>query len=98
MDVIRTALDEMSEGIQILDHGWRYLYVNHAAARQGKSTPQSLIEKRIQDCYPGIDQTPLWRDMQYVMEHKAALRIENEFEFPDGSKGWFELHIERCWW
>lgn len=92
--MIRIAIDEMSEGIQILDHSWKYLYVNHAAALQGKSSQEDLIEKQIQDCYPGIDQSTLWRDMQYVMEQKVPLRIENEFEFPDKSKGWFELHIE----
>lgn len=92
--IIRAAIDQMSEGIQIIDKEWRYLYLNTAAAKQGKAEESQLLGKTMMECYLGIERSPFWRDLEYVMETGNQRRIENEFEFEDGSKGWFELFIE----
>ena len=52
------ALDCLDEGIQVLSRDWRYLYVNEAAAKQGKAHPGDLLGASMLECYPGIDETP----------------------------------------
>ncbi len=92
---IRSVIDQMSEGIQIIDNDWRYLYVNSAAAKHGRTTESYLLGRTMMECYPGIDKAPFWRDLVYVRETGTSRRIENEFEFENGLKSWFELHIEK---
>ena len=49
--------DNLLEGIQIISPEWRYVYINKAAAIQGRSTPQELTDKTMLEVYPGIEST-----------------------------------------
>ena len=44
--------------------------------------------------YPGIENTMLFQTLQRCMYRRISEKIENEFTYPDGTKGWFELRIE----
>jgi light-regulated signal transduction histidine kinase (bacteriophytochrome) len=46
------------------------------------------------ECYPGIDKTDLFSILKRCMEERVPHRMQNEFGFPDGSRGWFELSIQ----
>jgi PAS domain S-box-containing protein len=91
---LKLAIDHMSEGVQILDADWRYLYLNRAAELHGRAEADSLLGRTMPECYPGIEETLLWRDLCYVKQSGESRRIENEFIYPDGERRWFELHIE----
>ena len=65
------VLDAMREGLQVIDRAWRYVYVNAAAARHGRVTPGDLVGRTMMECYPGIDQTPLFDTLRDCM----ALRM-----------------------
>jgi PAS domain S-box-containing protein len=91
---LQATLDYMIEGCQIIDHDWRYVYVNEAAARQGKKSKQELLGLTMMQAYPGIDKTELFNHLINCMTNRVPTQIENEFTFPDGSKGWFDLRIE----
>ena len=88
------VLDAMMEGCQIIDFGWKYVYVNGVAAGQGKHKPQELVNHTMMEIYPGIEQTELFRALRRCMEDREPRRMENQFIFPDGSIGWFELSIQ----
>ncbi|HTR80945.1 MAG TPA: PAS domain-containing protein [Bacteroidota bacterium] len=90
----RHTLDMMIEGCQIIDFEWRYVYVNEAAAQQGKSSPSALIGKTMMEAYPGIETTPLFDVLRRCMNDRVSMRIENQFPFPGGSMGWFDLSIQ----
>lgn len=90
----RTTLDTMFEGIQILDHDWHYVYVNEAVARQGLSTREKLLGHTIIEMYPGIEYTELFSVLRDCMTNHKVQRFENEFHFPDGTSGWFELNVQ----
>lgn len=92
--LLQVAIDQMSEGIQVVDREWRYVYLNAAAARHARVEASALLGRTMAECYPGIDQSPLWRDLTYVMKGGEARHIENEFSYADGTKCWFELTIE----
>jgi putative nucleotidyltransferase with HDIG domain/PAS domain S-box-containing protein len=88
------TLDCLLEGCQIIGFDWRYLYINEAAARQGHQTPEALINRTMMEAYPGIENSELFTILKRCMEERAAHHMENQFEYPDGSTGWFELSIQ----
>jgi PAS domain S-box-containing protein len=90
----RSTLDSMLEGCQLIGFDWRYLYVNDASARQGRHTRDDLLGCTMMEVYPGIEQTAMFQELRRCMETQVPHRMQNEFTFPDGSKGWFELSME----
>lgn len=88
------VFDYMLEGCQLIGRDFRYLYLNDIAAKQGKQSPQDLIGRTMMECYPGIDRTPMFTLLSDCLRTKVAHSMENQFTFPDGSSGWFELRIE----
>ena len=92
-DPLRTALESLSEGFQIIGPDWKYIYVNPAAARHGRRDAAALIDTPMIDAYPGIDHTELFGVLRRCMEQRTSAVVENEFTFPDGTRQWFELRI-----
>jgi response regulator RpfG family c-di-GMP phosphodiesterase len=88
------TLDTMMEGAQIIGFDWRYLYVNDTLTVQARRPKHELLGYTMLEAYPGIEQTPLFAALQRCMDQRAAERLENEFIYPDGSRGWFELSIQ----
>jgi PAS domain S-box-containing protein len=90
----RQVLDGMLEGCQIIDPDWRYVYVNAAAARQGRKERDELLGRTMTEVYPGIETTNLFAVLQSAMKDRHPRRLENEFNYPDGDRGYFDLSIE----
>ncbi len=88
------TLNDILEGCQIIDYHWRYLYVNDAAARQGRKAKGELIHHTMMEVYPGIENTAMYANLRDCMENRVAVQMESEFSYPDGSSGWFELNIQ----
>jgi len=91
---LQVSLDSMIEGCQIIDNDWRYVYVNEAAARQGRKKKEELLGYTMMQVYPGIDRTEMFNNLRNCMTNRVPHQMENEFTFPDGCKAWFELHME----
>lgn len=91
---LRSTMDNMLEGCQIISRDWRYLYVNDAAVKHGKATRENLLGKTMMEAYPGIEFTELFTVLERCMNERKSKFIENIFTFPDGSIGWFELSIQ----
>jgi PAS domain S-box-containing protein len=89
-----TKFDLLKEGVQIIDYNWRYLYVNDATAWHGKTTKQELLGHTMMEKYPGIELTDAFKVLRQVMTERKPQKLENEFEYPDKSKRYFELNIE----
>jgi PAS domain S-box-containing protein/putative nucleotidyltransferase with HDIG domain len=90
----RRTLNNMLEGCQIIDYDWRYIYVNDTAARQGRRKPEEMLMHSMPELYPDIEKTEMFAVLQRCMEERTPHRMENQFAFPDGDTGWFELSIE----
>lgn len=90
----RSTLNNMMEGCQIIDFEWRYIYVNDTAALHGRRKPEEMLMRSMMELYPGIEETELFSFLRNCMENRTEKRIENEFTFPDGEKGWFELSVQ----
>ena len=88
------TLDTMLEGCQIIGFDWRYLYLNDAIEKQSRRPRAELIGRTMMECWPGINEAPLFAMAKRCMEERATHQLENEFRFPDGSSGWFRLNIQ----
>jgi len=92
-DLLHQVFDQSTAGFQVIDSNWRYLFVNETVAKQGKSEVQRLVGHTMMEMYPGIDKTPLFGYLKKCMDQKTSIRMDNEFIYPDGTRGWFQLFI-----
>lgn len=86
--------DDLFEGVQILDFEHRYIYLNHSAARHGKYPREELIGRRMQEVYPDIEGTELFRRLDTCLRARVPGAFTNYFTFPDGTGGWFDLRMD----
>jgi len=93
-DFLPEILDNLLEGCQIISPDWRYLYVNAAAARQAQCSTNRLLGRTMMDAFPGIENTRLFATLKQCMADRIPRRMENQFSFPDLTRGWFELRFE----
>jgi PAS domain S-box-containing protein len=92
--IARSLLDNALEGCQVIGPDFRYLYVNDAVARQVSTTRDRLLGRTMMEAHPGIEETAMFAVLRRCMEERSFQQIEDEFAFPDGSRGWFELRFE----
>jgi PAS domain S-box-containing protein len=90
----RNTLDNMLEGCQIIGFDWRYLYVNDAVARHGHKSKEMLLGSTMMEIYPGIENTDMFAALRRCMTERTPNYMENEFTYPDGTTGWFDLAIQ----
>lgn len=90
----RFLLQNMREGIQVIGFDWRYIFVNNSLADQGKYFADELIGHTMMERYPGIENSALFLVLQQCMTERVSRIMENEFTFPNGTSGWFELSIQ----
>jgi PAS domain S-box-containing protein len=89
-----STLDNMLEGCQIIGYDWRYLYLNDNALQHSKMKKEQLLGRTIMEIYPGIESTEMFKWLKKCMEKRVSHRMINQFVYPDGSEGWFELSIQ----
>jgi len=94
-ELLRGALDGLLEGVQLFDRDLRYVYVNPAAAAQGRQTTASVIGRLLTEVFPGSEESDYYRALQDVLQSGQRRRVQTRFDFNDGSSGHFELSIER---
>ncbi len=88
------TLDVMQEGVLLIGWDWRYLYINRSAETQGRRPAEELLEKTVQECWPGFEATDYFRLEQKVMQERLPTQIEGPFTFPDGEMRWFHWNIQ----
>lgn len=87
-------IDEMLEGVQIFDKDLNYLFINKAAEKQNQRPNRELLGRNYSDSWPGIQGTQVYKEINRSLVEHINIQFENEFLFPDGSKGWFYLSIQ----
>ncbi len=90
-DAVYEVLGRLAQGCQVVGFDWTYRYLNDTAALQAKRPKEELVGRTMMECFPGIDRTPMFRLLAECMERRTAGSMDNEFDFPDGSKGYFVL-------
>jgi PAS domain S-box-containing protein len=90
----RSTLDNMLEGCQIIGSDWRYTYLNNTADIHNKRSKKELLGKKYMDVWPGIEETNVFKTIKRCFEDNIPRQMENEFLYPDGTSGWFDLRIQ----
>lgn len=85
----RFLIENMQEGIQVLDFNWRYVLANKAFMRQRNKPGEELVGHTMLEKYPGIENTHLFEVLQRCMQERKPARTEHFNE-----NGSFELSIE----
>jgi signal transduction histidine kinase/DNA-binding response OmpR family regulator len=94
--ILSETLDTITDGVQIISPDWRYLYVNAAACRHGRRAREELVGRKMLECYPGIEATPMFAVLTSCMEDRKPRLLDNAFSFEDDAVGLFELRVEPC--
>lgn len=91
----RFLLQNMREGILIVNYEWRCLFANTSLIKQSRhSREEELLGYTLMEKFPGIELTPLFNILENCMQNRIQEIFETEFAFPDGSKGWFKLSVQ----
>jgi len=88
-----SILDNLTDGVQIINSEMKYIYLNKKLLADIQMTSESIIGYRMQDKFPGIENTEIYHEIQTCMQTQIAKSITNEFQFPDGRKTFHELKI-----
>jgi signal transduction histidine kinase len=91
--VARDVLESLLEGCQVIGFDLRYLFVNGVVAAQARRRSDELLGRTITECYPGIEESAMFATLSRCMRERTHARMENEFLYPDGSTGWFQLRF-----
>ena len=89
----RQVLDNLLEGCQVIGADWTYRYLNDVAVVHARKPRAELLGRTMMAVYPGIDDTPMFAALREAMSTRRHARVDNEFHFPDGTSGWFDLRI-----
>ncbi len=88
------VFDHLSEGVQIHDFNWHYVYVNNALVSYSHYTKEQLVGYTIMDKYPGIEKSELFKTLNRCMKKRISEQFKTEFTFPNGTTTDFELNIQ----
>lgn len=89
------TLDYLLEGFQLIDFNWQYIYVNKAIVKQSTfKQKEELLGFTMMEKYPGIEQTDMFKMLEFCMKERVSACFENEFTFPNKSTGHFELRVQ----
>lgn len=86
-------LENMKEGLQVIDYNYRNLFVNNAAVIHTRLPKEKLLGHTLQECFPGIEYTDFFANLKKSLNDRLAMTFEYEHEFPDGCKQWYEMRL-----
>jgi PAS domain-containing protein len=75
---LTTLLDEMREGLQVIDTNWRYVFLNKAAAEHGRRPREELLGRTMMECYPGIDGSEIFAVLRRCMAERVSASMTRE--------------------
>jgi PAS domain S-box-containing protein len=84
-------LENLADGVFVLDHAWRYVFVNDAACGLVQLTRNELLGNKITDLFPGIEHTRFFHAYKNTMETGHTNELEAAFPRPDGTQGYYNV-------
>jgi PAS domain S-box-containing protein len=80
-------LDNVTDGVMMLDQEWRVLYINAVGARLSRHTPEQLLGKVLWSEFPEAMLQDSYRELMQVMQGNRPARLETYYPPLDA---WFE--------
>jgi PAS domain S-box-containing protein len=88
-----TILDTISDGLFVLDVGWRFTYAHRAAEQILGVAAQSLIGRDIREAYPGLLGTPIEALYREALESCVSRRVITYY--PVSEKAIWKMVVRR---
>ena len=73
---LQAILETVSDGFLVLDHQWRFAYINRQAAELIGRTPSDLIGRNIWEAVPQLVGTPAEENYRKVMAEQVSTQFE----------------------
>lgn len=89
-----SILDDLKEGVQIIDLNKQYLYLNKSLLSEIKLTADQVVGHHMIEVFPNIDHTEVYSEIDKCLKEKAVSKFINEFIFPDGRQTFYEINIQ----
>lgn len=90
----RLILENMQEGVQIIDFDWNYIYLNKYFEKHSLRPNSELLGKNSLQVWPGLANSKLYYLAQKCIDDQVPVEMEYEFEYPDHPSKWFEVSIQ----
>lgn len=92
--IIFKAIENLPDGVQILDFEYNFVYVNEALVRQSQTTKDKLLNHKLTEVFVGVENTRTFEIVKEAMEKRLVINEDIEFKYPNGEKKWYELRLE----
>jgi len=76
-------LDNLSDGLLVLDKQWRHIYVNRAGADLLRTPAEQLLGKTLWEVLPQMRDSPFHAQCARAIEEGISVEFEECFETPD---------------
>lgn len=86
-------LESITDSIFALNSDWEYILVNKSAENINSLSRDEIIGKKMQDLFPGIEDTPFFKIYESVMNTRNEERIIESFTHPDGETRFYDLSV-----
>lgn len=93
-NLLRSTLDNMNEGFQIIDREFRYTYVNAVTEKQLGKSKEELLGKIYYEVFPAIKENQIFTLINECMIHNNHKTFVNEFIYPDGRFGCYKINLD----
>lgn len=91
---IRSTMDVMLEGCQIIDFNWHQIYINDAITKFSKLKKEELLGRSIMESYPGIEHSEVFAAFKRCMTERIPQFIASTPVLQDGAERWYEVSIQ----
>jgi PAS domain S-box-containing protein len=87
------TLEGMQEGCQIIGFDWRLLFMNSAAARQGRKKKEELVGRILMEAFPEIEKSDQFAALRDCMENRRSQRINHKYDYGKGEFCWLDMYV-----
>lgn len=88
-------LSNLPIGIQVIDAQMRYVFLNDRILSQVGKSLDEHVGKRMEEVYPGIENSDIYKAIQKCHKTGVPKRVHNEYVMPDGKLTYWELDLKR---
>jgi PAS domain S-box-containing protein len=92
--LLRSTLDNMLEGCQIIDSEFRYSYMNAETERQLGRPKEELLGNIYYEMFPAIVENQIFSYINDCLINRTNKTFLNEFLYPDGRLGYYKINLK----
>ncbi|PBQ30602.1 hypothetical protein CNR22_02040 [Sphingobacteriaceae bacterium] len=87
-------LDTLTEGVQVIDHTGRYLYVNAVFSDVLETPVQQLVMTKVTDHSSAKDNSIYLSYLEVCIKKRIPQHFDYEFTYPDKSSEWLSFDVK----